>query len=111
MLFAIEVSESMLREPPPSASKKADTQSPVLAALTTAYHLMQQRIISQPKDMMGVLLYGTEASKFYDEGKSSRGSLSYPGCYLLIDLDVPEADTATAFGQVRPLLAGEVKVS
>ena len=96
MLFAIEVSESMLAEPQPSESKRADRQSPVLAALTSAYHLMQQRIISQPKDMMGVLLYGTEASKFYDEGKSSRGSLSYPGCYLLIDLDVPEADTVRA---------------
>jgi ATP-dependent DNA helicase 2 subunit 1 len=96
VLFAIEVSESMLTEPPPSGSKKADTQSPVLAALTSAYHLMQQRIISQPKDMMGILLYGTETSKFYDEGEKSRGSLSYPRCYLLIDLDVPEAEDVKA---------------
>ena len=96
MLFAIEVSESMLKEPTPSGSKKADTQSPVLAALTSAYHLMQQRIISQPKDMMGILLYGTEASKFPDERENSRGSLSYPGCYLFTDLDVPEAEDVKA---------------
>lgn len=86
----------MLAEPPLSESKKADRQSPVLAALTSAYHLMQQRIISQPKDMMGILLYGTEASNFYDEGEKSRGSLSYPGCYLLTDLDVPAAETVRA---------------
>jgi ATP-dependent DNA helicase 2 subunit 1 len=96
VLFAIEVNESMLTTPPPSGSKKADTQSPVLATLTSAYHLMQQRIISQPKDMMGILLYGTEASKFYDEGEKSRGSLSYPGCYLFTDLDVPEAEDVRA---------------
>lgn len=86
----------MLREPPSSASKKADTQSPVLAALTTAYHLMQQRIISQPKDMMGILLYGTEASKFPDEDENSRGGLSYPGCYLFTDLSIPEAEDVKA---------------
>jgi hypothetical protein len=86
----------MLTEPPSSGSKKADTQSPVLAALTSAYHLMQQRIISQPKDMMGILLYGTEASKFPDEVENSRGGLSYPGCYLFTDLDVPEAEDVKA---------------
>ena len=83
----------MLREPPSAGSKKADSLSPVLAALTSAYHLMQQRIISQPKDMMGILLYGTEVSKFPEEGEHSRGGLSYPGCYLFTDLDIPEAET------------------
>ena len=38
--------------------------------------------------MIGVLLYGTEASKFYDED----GDLvSYPHCYLFTDLDIPSA--------------------
>lgn len=41
---------------------------------------------------MGVLLYGTELSKFYDEDEGSRGDFSYPHCYLFIDLDVPSAD-------------------
>ena len=52
---------------------------------------MQQRIISNPRDMMGVLLYGTEASKFYDEDENGRGDLAYPHCYLFTDLDVPSA--------------------
>jgi ATP-dependent DNA helicase 2 subunit 1 len=92
VLFAIEVSESMLKKPPTSDSKKADTNSPLLAALKCAYHLMQQRIISNPKDLIGILLYGTQASKFYDEDESTRGGWSFPHCYLLTDLEVPEAD-------------------
>ncbi|KAF7511278.1 ATP-dependent DNA helicase II subunit 1 [Endocarpon pusillum] len=92
LLFAIEISDSMLTTPPPSSSKNADTLSPAFAALKCAYHLMQQRIISDPKAMMGILLYGTEASKFYGEDETTRGGLSYPHCYLLTDLDVPEAE-------------------
>lgn len=52
---------------------------------------MQQRIIAQPKDMMGILLFGTEQSKFRDE-PGSRSSAGYPHCYLLTDLDVPSAE-------------------
>jgi ATP-dependent DNA helicase 2 subunit 1 len=92
VLFAIEINDSMLAAPPPSTSKNADTLSPAFAALKCAYLLMQQRIISDPKAMMGILLYGTEASKFYGEDESTRGGLSYPHCYLLTDLDVPEAE-------------------
>jgi ATP-dependent DNA helicase 2 subunit 1 len=77
----------MLAPPPPSDSKKAETDSPTTAAIKCAYQIMQQRIISNPKDMMGVLLFGTEKSKFQDEDKSS-----YPNCYLLTDLDIPSAD-------------------
>lgn len=75
----------------PTDSKKADTSSPTLAALKCAYALMQQRIISHPNDMMGVLLYGTEKTKFQGEAQS-RESLAYPHCYLLIDLDIPAAE-------------------
>lgn len=50
---------------------------------------MQQRIISNPHDMIGIMLYGTQSSKFYDEDES--GELSYPHCYLYTDLDVPSA--------------------
>ena len=52
---------------------------------------MQQRIISNPKDMMGVLLFGTEQTKFHGEESENKGGLAYPHCYLLIDLDVPAA--------------------
>lgn len=100
VLFAIEVSDSMLRKPPASSSKKADTHSPLLAALKSAYHLMQQRIISSPKDLMGILLYGTQASKFYDEDEQSRGGWSYPHCYLLTDLDIPDADDVRALKEL-----------
>jgi ATP-dependent DNA helicase 2 subunit 1 len=91
VLFAIDISDSMLVERP-SESGKGESQSPAKAAIKCAYHLMQQRIISNPKDMMGVLLFGTEDSKFYDEDESNRGGLSYPHCYLFTDLDVPDAN-------------------
>lgn len=77
--------------PAPSNSKKARPESPATAALKCAYHLMQQRIISNPRDMIGVLLYGTKSSKFYEEDEDGRGSLPYPHCYLFTDLDVPAA--------------------
>ncbi|KAF2085285.1 ATP-dependent DNA helicase II subunit 1 [Saccharata proteae CBS 121410] len=91
VLFAIDVSHSMLAKPPPSDSKKADRDSPTSAALKCAYQLMQQRIISNPNDMMGILLFGTEESKFQSDDDSSSGGQSYPHCYLLADLDVPAA--------------------
>ncbi|KAL1967711.1 hypothetical protein VTN77DRAFT_2968 [Rasamsonia byssochlamydoides] len=92
VLFAIEVSESMLTPRPTADSKKGGPESPTKAAIKCAYHLMQQRIISNPRDMMGVLFFGTEASKFYDEHENSRGDLSYPHCYLFTDLDIPAAE-------------------
>lgn len=96
----------MLTPPPPSESKKADTEAPATAALKCAYHLVQQRIISNPKDMIGVLLYGTETSKFYDEDEETRGGLSYPHCYLFTDLDVPAAEDVK---ELRSLVDDEEK--
>ena len=81
----------MLTVPPSADSKKADKDSPASAALRCAYALMQQRIISNPNDMIGVLLYGTENSRFQGED-NTRGGLAYPHCYLLTDLDVPAAE-------------------
>lgn len=54
--------------------------------------------------MIGVLLYGTQASKFYDEDENSRGGLSYPHCYLFTDLDVPSAREVK---DLRALAEGE----
>ncbi|GFF64553.1 ATP-dependent DNA helicase II subunit 1 [Aspergillus lentulus] len=107
VLFAIEVSDSMLTPRPSSDSKKSVEVSPTTAALKCAYHLMQQRIISNPRDMIGVLLYGTQASKFYDEDENSRGDLSYPHCYLFTDLDVPSAREVK---ELRALAEDEGKV-
>lgn len=94
MLFAIDVSESTLETPPGSGSKKDDPDSIVTAALKTASQLMQQRIISQPKDMMGVLFFGTEKTKIRDLVGAKLDP--YKNCYLHIDLDVPSADDVRA---------------
>ncbi|TAQ86482.1 hypothetical protein B7494_g5190 [Chlorociboria aeruginascens] len=92
VLFAIDVSETMLTPLPESDNKKANRDSPTAAALKCAYQIMQQRIISNPKDMMGILLFGTDKSKFQGEAvNSSRSSSAYPHCYLLSDLDIPSA--------------------
>lgn len=52
---------------------------------------MQQRIISSPKDMMGVLLYGTKGSRFPEEDGTVQGGL-FPHCYVLTDLNIPSAE-------------------
>lgn len=106
VLFAIDVSESMLAKPNDADPKKADTMlSPTVAALKCAYALMQQRIISNPNDMMGILLFGTEKSKFQDgDAETGRGGLQYPHCYLLTDLDVPAAADVK---QLRSLVEDE----
>lgn len=93
VLFAIDCSKSMLQKPKHTDAQKSDTAlSPTLAALKCAYALMQQRIISNPNDMMGILLFGTAKSRFQDETESNnKTGLQYPHCYLLTDLDVPAA--------------------
>ena len=92
VLFAIDASKSMLTKPADSDPKKSDmTLAPTAAALKCAYALMQQRIISNPHDMMGILLFNTEKSKF-DEGDESSRGFQYPHCYLLQDLNVPAAE-------------------
>ncbi|KAF1938289.1 DNA-dependent protein kinase [Clathrospora elynae] len=85
VLFAIDVSPTMLEQPPKSEDKKAERDSPASAALKCAYQLMQQRIISNPNDMMGILLFGTEKTDLKD------GDSTFQHCYLLADLDVPSA--------------------
>ncbi|KAI1408899.1 ku70 protein [Hypoxylon sp. FL1857] len=91
LIFAIDVSESMLRPPPKSDDKKADKDPPVYAALKCAYQVMQQRIISNPKDMMGIVLFGTEKTKYRDDQ-----NLPYPHCYVYTDLDIPAAEDVKA---------------
>lgn len=88
----------MLERPAPSDDKHAERDSPVSAALTCAYQLMQQRIISNPKDMMGILLFGTEQSDLKDTENT------FQNCSLLSDLDVP---CARDVKQLRDLLEDE----
>lgn len=98
VLFAIDISPSMLERPSPSDDKKAERDSPASAALKCAHQLMQQRIISNPKDMMGILLFGTEKTDLKD------GDSTFQHCYLLSDLDVPSAQDVK---QLRDLLEDE----
>lgn len=88
-MFAIHVSKSMLEAP----SDDGDTDSPVAAALKSAYLLMKQRIIAQPRDMMGILFFGTKKTKFRDGAGSDS---QYPNCYLHTDLDIPSAQVVKA---------------
>ncbi|KAL3495935.1 SPOC like C-terminal domain-containing protein [Aspergillus germanicus] len=106
VLFAIEVSDSMLQPRPSADPKKPSQESPATAALKCAYHIMQQRIISNPHDMIGVMLYGTKLSKFYNEDENSRGDLTYPNCYLFTDLDIPSAHEVL---ELRSLVEDEDK--
>ncbi|KAK5174603.1 ATP-dependent DNA helicase II subunit 1 [Saxophila tyrrhenica] len=110
VLFAIDVSKSMLQTPTDADPKKPDTAlCPTLAALKCAYALMQQRIISNPNDMMGILLFGTEKSKFQEgDEETGRGGLQYPHCYLLTDLDVPAAADVK---QLRSMVEDEEEAS
>lgn len=104
VLIAIDISSSMLTSRPSTNPKKPGEESPASAALKCAYHLMQQRIISNPKDVIGVLLYGTESSKFYDEDGDSGTDLSYPHCYLFTDLGIPSAQDVK---ELRALAEGD----
>lgn len=88
-------------------SHKQDRDSPTSAALKCAYQLMQQRIITNPKDMMGILLFGTDKSKFEDDADGATG-FQYPHCYLLADLDRPEASDVK---RLRTLVEDEVEAS
>lgn len=103
VLFAIDVSKTMLQPPPETADNKSDHDSPTVAALKCACSLMQQRIISNPTDMMGVLLFGTDKSRFQDQDEHTPG-LSYPHCYLLSDLDIPAAADVK---KLRDLVSGD----
>lgn len=81
----------MLQPPPKSEDKKANKDPASLTALKCAYQVMQQRIISNPKDMIGIVLFGTEKTKIPDDIR-----LQDSHCYLLTDLEVPAAEDVKA---------------
>ena len=80
----------MLEKPPKPEGTKANRDSATVAALKCTWQLMQQRIISNPNDMMGILLFGTQQSKFQGDEENGK-TLAYPHCYILTDLDIPAA--------------------
>ncbi|KAI0191608.1 hypothetical protein F4808DRAFT_453647 [Astrocystis sublimbata] len=87
LIFAIQVTDSMLQPPAKSDDKKASKDPACLTALKCAYQVMQQRIISNPKDMIAIILFGTEKTKIPGDIRLQDSS-----CYLLTDLDVPAAE-------------------
>ncbi|KAI9752649.1 MAG: ATP-dependent DNA helicase II subunit 1 [Chaenotheca gracillima] len=91
VLFAIDVSQSTTVASTSGKVKGETPESTVSAALKCALSLMQQRIISNPNDMIGILLFGTAESKLYSEDENHKGKPAYPHCYLLTDLGVPTA--------------------
>ncbi|KAI5849437.1 SPOC like C-terminal domain-containing protein [Morchella snyderi] len=114
ILFAIHVSESMLathddtQDPPSSPkdtdkpkSKKTTPTSAVLTALQCAYSVLQSRIISNPADMIGILLFGTATTRFTTDS-------GYQHCYLLLDLDIPDA---TGIRELKNLISDPAELS
>lgn len=93
----------MLKPTSSSEAKEPHRDSATIAALKCAYQLMQQRIISDPSSMMGILLFGTEKSKF-EAGDDKKLSTQYPHCYLLSDLDKPSAQDVK---RIRTLIEDE----
>lgn len=97
VIFAIHVSDSMLQiikdeededdEMDSKRKKKPEVKSAVHAALEAAMEILQGRIISNPNDMIGIILFGTEGTK-----DSTGGSNGLPHIYVLMDLDMPDAD-------------------
>ncbi|KAK9234797.1 SPOC like C-terminal domain-containing protein [Lipomyces kononenkoae] len=82
ILYCIEVSPSMLATiNPADASDGTDPTCAARIALESAYMMLQQRIISQPSDAFGILLYGTK----------EQTDPAYENCLMLMDLAVPEA--------------------
>lgn len=78
--------------------KKAQPKSAARAALEAAMEILQGRIISNPNDMFGILLFGTE------EAKNPPGtSDGLANIYILMDLDVPDAD---GIKELKSLLEG-----
>lgn len=105
MLFAIDVSKSMIEPPSESDTNKRDVDSPSSAALKCAYAFIQQRIISSPHDMVGILLFGTEKSKFLNSDSSISGR---EHLYLLTDLCIPSAEDVL---ELRGLIEDEQQLS
>ena len=71
-----------------AASSSASTDGPLScldASLRCAAEVMKNKIITSPDDQIGVVLYGTK------ESKAAHGGQAFPGVYVLLDLDIPDA--------------------
>jgi ATP-dependent DNA helicase 2 subunit 1 len=103
-LFLIHVSPTMVQ---PYAN---EDKSALKMALERAYQFLLQRIISQPNDMIGILLFGTVIPHFtpltLQEKTKVEGNYSH--LYNLMDLEVPEA---SSIKELKHLLNGYPSIS
>ena len=87
ILFLIHVSPTMVKVSP------GEDTSALKTAFECAYDLLTQKIISNPHDMMGILLFGTVHSVVnrltMQEQTKVEGNYSH--LYNLMNLDVPDA--------------------
>lgn len=81
LLFVIDVSTSML------APDDVVEQNSVKHALDCAYRFLTYKIIANPNDMVGILLYGTETTQCPD----TYGYTACKNVFLLVDMDCPDA--------------------
>ncbi|KAK9447392.1 SPOC like C-terminal domain-containing protein [Limtongia smithiae] len=84
VLFCIDTSPAMLTQFP---SSNDDSSAPptcaARVALESAYRALLNRIISQPHDGVGVMLFGTR----------DRTDPAFDNCLVLMPLDVPDVNT------------------
>jgi ATP-dependent DNA helicase 2 subunit 1 len=105
----LTVRESVDEDRSVKKKKKPDSSpaSAVRTALDCAYAILQSRIISNPNDKMGILLFGTENTHFStDRNENSSTSGGFEHCYLLMDLDIPDA---AAIKQLKDVLNDDEK--
>ena len=112
----IDVNKSMLVPQSASEDKGGEGDSALSASLKCAYELMTLRIISNPNDLMGVLLHGVEQSSIpQDESVHTPQDVDIcPHDHLLVDLSVPSATDVKRlkdFFEDRGLLQNLVPVS
>lgn len=80
-LFVIDVSATML------ASDGNTAHNTVKHALECAYRFLTYKIIANPNDMVGILLYGTETTQCPE----AYGYTACKNVTLLVDMDCPDA--------------------
>ena len=84
-----------------------EDKSALKTALECAYELLLQKIISNPNDMMGIILFGTvnNRSLFHANINQEKTKVegNYAHLYNLLDLDVPDA---SGIKELKRLLNG-----
>ncbi|KAH9466585.1 hypothetical protein MJO28_000802 [Puccinia striiformis f. sp. tritici] len=85
LIIAIEATESMLTWAPKNdQDPTSESSCCLLESVKVAYQLMRQKIISHPKDYIGLMIFNTESG-------SRTGSDSWKSCNFIQDLQPTDA--------------------